>query len=366
MAIQRLECRLDSLLKLAGTDVSEISPTQNSSLGTDTVAQPRPSALVIAPRYFGYETAIARELALQGYDVDLLPDRPFNDPARKAIMRVTPELGYYFSQRFFAAKLSELGRSSYKLVLVILGIGVTTQTVYDLRCDFPTARFVFYTWDSIANRPAFKNRFDCYDECFSFDRQDCAKYGLRYRPLFFLPEFDRRVDLDVKYDMSFIGTVHSDRYRVVKKLISQLPRPQLSYVYFFIQASWMYDFRRFFSDSVAGATRSEFNTVPLAREEVVRVFFHSRIIIDVEHPRQTGATIRTFEALGSRRKLITTNVRVVEEEFFDPSNILAINRDNPQISADFISSPYNQLAAPVRDLYTIEAWVKCVAGCKAC
>ena len=43
--------------------------------------------LFMAPKFFGYETEIARALAARGALVDLLPDRPFGSPFMTAITR---------------------------------------------------------------------------------------------------------------------------------------------------------------------------------------------------------------------------------------------------------------------------------------
>ena len=41
-------------------------------------------------------------------------------------------------------------------------------------------------------------------------------------------------------------------------------------------------------------------------------------VLDIEHPKQVGLTMRTFEVLASGRKLITTNRSIINHEFYDP------------------------------------------------
>jgi hypothetical protein len=273
-----------------------------------------PRVLVIAPRFFGYEQEIVAELTRSGHRVDLLADRPFNSPFMKAVMRFRPELGgHHTCDRFFTQRMEQLSRSDYSTILVIQGEGVTTKTLLGLRNAYPRARLVFYTWDSIENKPFSKRNLPLYDRCTTFDPVDAKKYGMGFRPLFYTNGFDRPTDTVYTYDLSFIGTVHSDRYRIVQSLLEQLPPDTRTFVYLYLQAPWMYDVRRIFTNTLDGAKREEFRFDPLGKDVVQATFFGSRAVLDIEHTQQRGATMRTMESLGRqwmqwfRRSLARTN-----------------------------------------------------------
>lgn len=320
-------------------------------------------ALLIAPRFFGYELEIIAELNRQGMRVDMLADRPFDSPFMKALMRFRPELGgHQVSDRFFAAQIDALRANDYNVILVIQGEGVTTRTLARLRTRYPRARMVFYTWDSIENKPFSKSNLSHYDQCSTFDPIDAINYGLAYRPLFFSPGFDRKPTDAYTYDLSFVGTVHSDRYRIVHSLASQLPLDATSFLYLYMQAPWMYDLRRIFTRTLTGAKRDEFQFKPLSKETLQAVFFGSRAIVDIEHPNQRGATMRTFETLGSQRKLITTNASLRNYDFFNPQNIMVIDRYFPELECDFLKTPYEPVPEEVRSKYSLQQWVIDVCG----
>ena len=315
--------------------------------------------LLIAPRFFGYEHDIAAELMRQGLQVDLLPDRPFESPFFKAMMRFRPELGgHKASDKFYAERLCALGRNDYAIILVIQGEGITPRTLSEFRTTYPRARIVFYTWDSIENKPFSKRNLTRYDRCSTFDPVDAKKYGAAFRPLFFSPGFDRPTDTESTYDLSFIGTVHSDRYRIVRALVEQLPADSRSFIYLYLQAPWMYDLRRIFTNTLDGAKRDEFRFVSLSKNMVQATFFGSRAVVDIEHPNQRGATMRTFEAIGSHRKMITTNASLRNYDFFDPRNILIINRRTPSLDLEFLQTPYVSLPRAVRHKYALSQWVR--------
>lgn len=323
----------------------------------DVSASPR--VLLIAPRFFGYEHEIVAELTRQGMQVDMLPDRPFSSPFVKAVMRFRPELGgHQASDRFFTERLRSLDRNDYAIILVIQGEGVTARTLAKLRTTYPRARMVFYTWDSIENKPFSKRNLPHYDRCSTFDPVDAKKYGMIFRPLFFSPGFDRPADATYTYDLSFIGTVHSDRYRIVHALVEQLPPETQSFIYLYLQAPWMYDLRRIFTKTLAGAKREEFRFDPLSKDIVQATFFGSRAVVDIEHPNQRGATMRTFETIGSHRKMITTNASLRNYDFYDPRNILIVDRQAPMLDRNFLGMPYAQIPEIIRTKYALSQWVK--------
>lgn len=322
-----------------------------------------PRVLLIAPRFFGYEQEIAAELTRLGKQVDFLPDRPFDSPLMKAVMRFRPELGGHRAcDRFFAQRTEELGRSDYETVLVIQGEGVTASTLRGWRKAYPQARLVFYTWDSIENKPFSKRNLSLYDRCSTFDPVDAKKYGMGFRPLFYADGFDRPTDAAYAYDLSFIGTVHSDRYRIVHSLLEQLPPDTRTFVYLYLQAPWMYDLRRFFTNTLDGAKREEFRFNPLSKDVVQATFFGSRAVLDIEHVQQRGATMRTMEALGSRRKMVTTNATLRNYDFFDPRNIQIIDRKTPRLEQEFLQTPYEAVAEEIRQKYSLRQWVRDVCG----
>lgn len=322
-----------------------------------------PRVLLIAPRFFGYELEIAAGLTSSGHHVDILPDRPFNNPLMKAVMRFRPELGgYRLCDHLFARRLERLGRNNYLTILVIQGEGVTARTLKILRNIYPQAKMVFYTWDSIENKPFSKKNLSLYDYCSTFDPVDAKKYGLNFRPLFFSDGFDQQPDKTYTYDLSFIGTVHSDRCSIVRALVEKLPPDTRTFIYLYLQAPWMYDLRRLFTKTVDRAARDNFRFVPLSKDVVQAIFFSSRAVLDIEHVNQRGATMRTMEALGSKRKLVTTNKSLRDYDFYNPQNIQIVDRRAPRLDKDFLQTPYQAVPEEIRQKYTMRQWLLDVCG----
>ena len=318
--------------------------------------------LFIAPRFFGYEREIERELRARGAEVDVLPDRPFDSPVMKAVTRFSRTSMIRTADAFYRCEIGRLARPSFDLVFVINGQTLSKAVLRELREAHPRARFVLYVWDSFENRSSILENIPFFDDCQSFDPQGCKLHGIKLRPLFFSRGFERVPDASFTYHFSFIGTAHTDRYSVVSKLKASLGAGYKSYVYFYLQAHWVYCFQRVFNRDFSGAKREYFHFEPLSRKEVQNVFFSSRAVVDIEHLRQTGLTIRTLETLGASRKLITTNAGIRDYDFYNAENICIIDRDKPVVPPGFLESPYRPIPQEVYARYSIAGWLDEVLG----
>jgi hypothetical protein len=319
--------------------------------------------LFIGPKFFGYEQDIANELRIQGAEVDFLPDRPFTSPVMKAVIRFRRDWIIDFSDRYFLESVEAFGRGHYDLIFVVQGEGLSVKTLSIFRMLFPKARLVWYLWDSLRNKKSLVPNLDVFDDCHTFDAKDANYYGINFRPLFFSSGFSREATSDYKYHLSFIGTAHSDRFRIVSNMIAAIPEQTICYWYLYLQAPWVFWAHKISNPAYRGASITKFCFDPMPKQHVQNVFFDSLAILDIEHPRQTGLTMRTFEALGANKKLVTTNSLIKDCDFYNPQNILVIDRDYiPRIPDDFFQSPYIPLTDLIYNKYSLKAWLRDVVA----
>ena len=84
---------------------------------------------------------------------------------------------------------------------------------------------------------------------------------------------------------------------------------------------------------------------------------YSNVVIDINHPSQNGLTNRTLETMASSVKLITTNENVKYYNFYNPNNILIIDRFDINIPDDFFESNFIQIDPETYNLYSIEQFI---------
>lgn len=320
--------------------------------------------LAIIPRFFTYHNDIAEELRGRGATVDLLEDRPFSSPAIHAAARFAPGAVQRLTRARYRETIAAAGRDHYDVVLVVNGQTLAPQLLRELRAQHPTAMFIYYLWDSLSNRGGAKALMPMMDRCYTFEPTAARSTGARLRPLFFAPRFAAAGDEGAagtadgpRHDISFIGTAHSDRYQVVSAL-DRLLLPDITRFWFlYLKAPWVHRAYALTNPAFRGAPRSAFSFEPMPQQDSARHFFASTAILDVEHQRQTGLTIRTFETLGAGKKLVTTNPEIAHYAFYDPSWIRVIDRANVTLDPAFLKTPAPQLDDTVRARYSLAGWI---------
>ena len=322
------------------------------------------TVLLQAVQFFGYDRVIVEELERRGATVDFLADRPFSKPYMQAATKLFREQVLGPATRLYRDQLNAFGRSHYDHVIVINGQTMSVDLLKALRNENARARFTLYMWDSFNNKSYASDFIKYVDRAFSFDKECCDQFGLVYRPLFFSPQFDIAAskNIPVDFDLSFIGTAHSDRYQIISRLSRTLPEHLKTYWYLYLQAPWVYWAYKARNPSFREARLGDFKFVPLALQEAASIFQRSGAIVDIEHAKQSGLTMRTFEAMGSGKKLITTNRRIVDEDFYHPDNIAVIDRLEPKIPEDFLSAPFAAIDSNVRARYTISGFIDELLG----
>ncbi|QBF27916.1 hypothetical protein EXN22_20340 [Pseudomonas tructae] len=313
--------------------------------------------LYIAPRFFGYENEIKNELERRGAKVDFLLDRPFESAFMKAVTRFRRDWVIGAANKYYRQSVSALNAAEYDFVFVISGQTLSAEVLEEWRSTFVNAKFVLYMWDSFANRQSALDNLKFFDSVLSFDRTDADKYGLRFRPLFFSSGFEQANTSSLDIDVSFIGTAHSDRYSVVSKVDRCLGHDVKKHWYLFLQAKWVYWAYLLINPTFRSAKIAHFKFESLAKQDVQAVFNSSKAILDVEHPHQTGLTMRTLETLGARKKLITTNSSVKTYDFYSEQNICVIDRLAPEIPNSFLHTEYKDVSPELYQKYRLEGWL---------
>lgn len=317
--------------------------------------------LFISSSFFGYAAEIVRVLESHGRQVLWVEDRPATDTKTKIAARLAPWLLQAKSERYFDSVIEQARSHPIRDVFIIKGESLSPAAIQRMRTAFPQARFTLYFWDSYRNMPANSpDKVGCVDRAFSFDPIDVkADPRLEYRPLFFLDEYASLPPAaGGDLDLLFIGTVHTDRYAVIRRIARALPAGLRFETRLYFPSQWIYRARRLFDPAFWQSQRAEFIFKPLGKAQVMALIARARAVVDIERPVQAGYTMRTLEMLGAGRKLITTNPRVTEADFYDPQNIVVINRKKPVIPADFFTTPYRPVAAELLARYSLTGWLK--------
>lgn len=321
--------------------------------------------LFLSASFFGYQFAIKEQLETEGYTVDYFDERPSNTFFVKAMIRLNPTFLRRYIDRYYKEIIDRTAGHAYDYIFIIKAEAISDNSLQRLRELHPEARFVLYLWDNFNNFVGGQKKLDYFDKVLTFDIEDAPKYGLEFLPLFYLPEYSRIGDIpaDAQTDILFIGTIHSDRYRFLRKIADQTQSFSRNvYFYMFFMSRVLYYKMKLQDKAFRNVRKKDFQFKPLSRTQIMNHFKQSRAVIDIQHPKQTGLTMRTIETLGARRKLITTNALIQRYDFYDPANILVVDRTNPVITEEFLETPYRPVPEDIYKKYSLESWVQTILG----
>jgi hypothetical protein len=318
--------------------------------------------LFFCPRTFDYEKEIIQDLKIMGADVTYCSDRPSEHPWVKGFIRLFPKQAWYYCDRVYSHWLEKNGPQNCNVIFIIRGEGLSPLFIRKLRNRYPKARILLHLWDNISNIKKVELKFPYVDEITSYDPNDCKKFNeFKFRPLFFIDKYLQSSIVNNK-KMLFIGTLHSDRARVLYKITNSLP-PSVELDYWLLIRSRLeYLFRRMCDPYLRKLDRSRLIFKPMRFETIAQKYEECSIVVDIEHPNNSGLTMRTFETLAAGKKLITTNPFITQHDFYDATRIHVIDRNNPVISASFFES---QSLAPSESFirqYALNGWLRDIFG----
>lgn len=316
--------------------------------------------LLICPKFFNYNIEIINTIKDLGGTVDYFDERPSNNNIIKALLRVNKKLVKRKVEKYYQDIFNMISKSKYDYMLVIKPEAITKEFILKFKENNRDAKVCMYLWDSIENNKAAKENIKFADKVFSFDRNDCKKFNMIFRPLFYNKKYE---ELEYKkekiqYDLIFVGTVHSDRYKVLQSIQTKLDEAGYSYYfYMYIQSKIIYYIRKLIFKDFKGSKITDFRFKPLDQDEVIELLKKSKSILDIQHVKQTGLTMRTIEMLGANKKLITTNEEIVNYDFYCEENIQVVDRNLNNINVNFIKGELKEVSKNIKEKYSIKSWL---------
>ena len=322
--------------------------------------------LFLCSPFFGYYKHIKVELEQMGFDVDYFNDRPSEGQIQKGLIRLFPFLTYSSTVSYFNSIGKKIHDQNYDVILIINNKILTEDFLAKLHHDHPRAYFIFYTWDSVHLYPSTVNLLSYFDIAYSFDQNDCELInGLHHLALFYTHKhqivgesLDNSATTTYKYDLSSVGTAHPNRYAVLIKLIPYLKKRGFKiFSYLYVQPI-RFVFYKLFVREFRMAKPSEFQFHELSENQMIELFKQSKAVLDIPHFGQSGLTMRTIEALGCKRKLITYNKNIKKYDFYNENNILILDQNSWAMIDDFMKVDYVQIDKAIYQKYNITNWTK--------
>jgi hypothetical protein len=312
--------------------------------------------LYIGPVYFHYDQHVINKLRKFKATVDTFEIYPHIKSFYFRILSKfkSPRLAA-FKEKFYSPLLE---KKNYDYVLVRTGFQLTESLLQNLKENNPKAKFINFHWDSLTPVYDYTHTIKYFDKIYTFDFKDVQTHKeLEYLPLFYLDEYkehrNKSGGTKRKADLLFIGAWRDmERVSLVEKTEDLAGKSNLRFSHY-LHLPWL-DQLRFLRKGIKPKLAK---SKRLSHKEILELFSTTDTIIDFPSSFQTGLTMRTFETLGSGKKLITTNKNIKREPFYDPEFIDVIDAKNLELNVDFIKKiPATTMNEKIKD-YSIDGYI---------
>ncbi|CAC9533661.1 hypothetical protein [uncultured Gammaproteobacteria bacterium] len=260
--------------------------------------------LIIGPAFFEYIKAIAAEMSNRKIYTFVFNELHSETILSKIIYRLKLDFLFSLKVKKYREKIYQY-IDEHKITDVLFVSPDIIDKEY-LVAIKQKAKIHLYMWDGFANKKNSLAVLNLFDTKASFDRFDCQTHGLNYIPLF-AEDMYQDSNTEKQYDLSFCGTVHSNRPIWIGKLQRFAQDNNLRIGLFLYYYSPVLLFIRLLMNRCCFDLFNKVSYLSYKKEEIADLFKSSRVVIDITHPNQKGLTSRTFEVLRSGSKLITNN-----------------------------------------------------------
>lgn len=308
--------------------------------------------LFIAPDYYGFNEVVLQGLKeYSGYEVEHLVSN-----FKYKYKNHREKIYNFFLKTFSGRNLKKEKKEAYireilnrhQVYDVLLINAPYTLTDEQLDAVLKNTKFsIAIFWDSIEKIPMQKKYLDKFDVIYSFEPDDCKKYHLKSITNFFFAESDSHNSL---YDVCYLATF-DDRIKETELIFKYFEENGIS-------AKGQIFVHTPKKISIKNVEVIE-KIIPFSKS--YQFYLKGNIILDIAHPHQKGLSFRPYEAMGLRKKLITTNKDIANYDFYNPNNIFIIDDVyNIHIPMDFITSNYQESNPAIREKYHIKNWIKSI------
>ncbi|RZL47744.1 MAG: hypothetical protein EOO93_24920, partial [Pedobacter sp.] len=191
-----------------------------------------------------------------------------------------------------------------------------------------------YQWDGLDRFPSVYKKIDFFDRFFVFDEDDLNK-SENVLPItnFYFDDINPENNI---IDAYFVGSFMNDRINLLLSLSKKLHElGQKLSINLSIGSS--HKFKNLNPDLITIIDK------PISFKTNLINSSQSKIIIDFTNEVHNGLSMRVFESIGFKKKLITNNTLVKKFDFYNPNNIFLIENDKFDGIENFINNPYEEL-----------------------
>lgn len=301
--------------------------------------------LLITPKFYGFEFEIKKELENLGFETVWIENKilkfDYHGPDSKLRFLRKIYFFFFFPQiRYIRKELKQIKDLHFDILFAINGQILCPYLLKKLRKKKPSLFSILYLWDAFS-KYSFAKELRLFNKVYTFDKEDAIKYGIEYKPNFYIA-FNYLNRQEQQFDIFFAGKFSPYRFNIINRVINYSENFPLNYyvkifpsfkifphhhlVYSVLKklkfnVHWIKNYLMNF-EILEGITNRDFIiNESLNHNEIQSSLICSNVILDLPYLGQSGYTHLLIEALANGKKVITSNDKILKEDFFNPDQI---------------------------------------------
>jgi hypothetical protein len=225
-----------------------------------------------------------------------------------------------------------------------------------------TNKYIAYLYDSVARCNVINLLDGFFDEIYSFDKNDILQYQFKSTQNYnFLNKNDFEVK-NIKQEIIYLASI-DERLEKMFEIAKYLIQEKITFKCIIVgKKAWKYQLKQIFfrlikiNNSIIDP-QIIFRRQRINQKEMLELYQESNILLDLVRNNQTGLSFRLFEAMALDKKIITSNVSVLQYNFYNENNYLVLDNNYNKINI-FVNKSYQKMDEKIYYHYTLENWVK--------
>lgn len=257
----------------------------------------------------------------------------------KILNGITKLFGKNIKRTFFNNQILDQIKDKQDMIFIIRPDLMDISVLEELKKR--TDNFIAYYYDSCKKYPKQLEIVHFFDKIYSYEKDDIEKHHFTETTNFV---YDQNIESEkIEFDMFNISSYDTriDELDHLSRVLSG--------------AGFKINFMLFWYEPLNYPYLTS-TTKYIDLHETKKMIAKSKAVVDIQRADQKGLSFRTFESLGYRKKLITTNPAVKDYDFFHPDNILVIDCNNIDIAQikEFLHLPYVEISQHIIDQYSVK------------
>ncbi|PUV23710.1 hypothetical protein [Sphingobacterium athyrii] len=315
---------------------------------------------IISFDYWNYDHHIVSKLQEKGVDASHINMgayryKNFGERFRNALSKIflNKNIKHIKRQQYVLDSLAKLGPQDK--ILVLNPHNLDYETIKQIKSYTPY--LISYLYDNLERFPV-KDRLDLFDKIYSFEDKDVNKYGFEKITNYnYLSEQPLQCDT-IENDLFYITSYDKRRIKFLRRLASRLSTMNIkSKIIVVGKQVWKEKIKQLSSNKLLNRY-IQLRKTPIYIDEVLTEYRKNRVILDLMRDGQEGLSFRIFEAMALEKKIITDNPSILNYDFYDPQNILYIDKDLEILNESFFHTPYKRISIELYRKYTLDSWLE--------